>query len=172
MSTFLRPPLQGMTPRYQSKSTLCWYTCYEMLYAWKSLDVSTIGQKLRDGGVDTIAAAERGLLPQDNLKAAKALGMNALGFGQPLSSNDLREPLRSSPVWVCGQWNSTNKHVVVLVGLSDDQVEYYDPWYDTHPGEVNDKKVRSVDFFLHGDRKSIPGLDGVFQYFPLIYWKT
>jgi hypothetical protein len=172
MNAFIRPPVQGMQPKYQILSTLCWFTCFEMLYQWKGLDTSTIGQKLRDGGIDTAAARERGLLPKDNLAAAKALGMNALGFGQPLFVHDIQEPLRSSPVWTCGQWNATNKHVVVLIGASNEKVEYYDPWYDVSPAEAAEKKVRFVDFFLHGDRKSIPGLDGVFQFYPLIYWKT
>lgn len=161
-----------MTPKYQIRSTLCWFTCFEMLYEWKGLDKTTIGQKLRDAGIDTAAAGERGLLPKDNLAAAKALGMNALGFGQPLSVHDIQEPLRCSPVWTCGQWNATNKHVVVLIGASDNEVEYYDPWYDVTPAETAEKKVRFADFFLHGDRKTVPGLDGVFQYYPLIYWKA
>jgi Papain-like cysteine protease AvrRpt2 len=172
VSDEVRAPLNGMQAQPQVLATLCWYACFRMLYTWKGLDPATIWEKLKAGGIDVDAAKERGLLPKDNLKAAKALGMNAFGFGQPLSAYDLKRPLGSSPVWTCGQWNSSNKHVVVLIAASDRWVEHYDPWWVGTPEDAYSAKKMPTEFFLHGDGKEIPGMDRVFQFYPLIYWKS
>jgi len=128
---------------------------------------------LKDGGIDVDAARLNGLLAKDNLKAAKGLGMNALGFGQPLSPYDLKESLKSSPVWCAGRWTSGNSgHVVVAIATDENWVKYYDPWWVGTPEDANDSKDRGWDFFLRGDRKGIPGFDQNFQFFPLIYCKS
>jgi hypothetical protein len=172
MGSFVGPPVNGMVPQAQPLNTLCWYSCFRMLYMWKGLDPDTVWQRLKDGGIDVDAARVNGLLAKDNLKAAKALGMKALGFGQPLSPYDLKEPLKSSPAWCAGRWTNGNSgHVVVVIATNENWVRYYDPWWVGTPEDANDSKDRAWDFFLHGDRKSIPGFDQNFQFFPLIYWK-
>jgi hypothetical protein len=171
MSDYVRPPLRGMQPEAQSLSSLCWYTCFRMLYRWNGRDTGTILDKLSGAGIDIEDARQTGLKLKDNLKAAKALEMNCLGFGQPVTVYNLKEVLKHSPVWVTGRWNPASNHVVVLTAASDQWVEYFDPWWVGTPEDVNSVKKRQTDWFLHGDRKECHGLAHTFQWYPLIYWK-
>mgnify|MGYP002336459182 CR=1 FL=1 len=172
-SDMVRAPLNGMTPKAQRLSTLCWLTCFEMLFTWKGLDPAEIIPELKAGGIDTDEAFKTGLKLNQNLKAAKALGMGATGLGQSVSAWDLKERLKMSPIWTCGKWTAANNtHIVVVVGASESTVEYYDPWYDVGPWEVSDKKSRGFDWFVHGNGKDVKGTDYATGWYQLIYWKA
>lgn len=66
-SDMVRAPLNGMTPKAQRLSTLCWLTCFEMLFTWKGLDPAEIIPELKAGGIDTDEAFKTGLKLNQNL---------------------------------------------------------------------------------------------------------
>ena len=173
MSDMVRVPLNGMTPLPQQTASLCWLTCFKMLFTWKGLDPAEIVPKLKASGeIDVDEAFKAGLKLRDNRKAAKALGMGYTGLGQSVSAYDLKSKLAYSPIWTCGKWSSgNNTHIVVVTGASEDEVEFFDPWYDVSPLDVEGTKKRFLDWFVHGNKTNVTGTDYAMGWFQLIYWK-
>jgi Papain-like cysteine protease AvrRpt2 len=64
-----------------------------------------------------------------NSKAAKALGLSPVGFGQQITAFDFKQRLAWSPIWIAGEWFLSSLHARLVTGCSDDFVEYLDPWY-------------------------------------------
>ena len=81
--------------------------------------------------------------------------------------HNLRELVRKSPVWATGRWFENTNHVYVIVGVSDTQAEYYDPWYETDPYEAFESHTTKLEWILRGDGKKSTGLAHTFQWFPL-----
>jgi predicted double-glycine peptidase len=155
---------------------MCWFAGYTMMFRWKGMPEtqirSHIWDTLKAAGIDVEDARRSGLKLKDNLAAAKALGLGANGFGQPVTESDLRQLVRQSPVWCAGQWFADSNHVYVVTGVSENQVEFYDPWYDTSPDEAFESHKRPLDWVLNGDGKARKGLANTFQWYPLQYFKS
>lgn len=168
---WVRPDMRGLQPIGQPLSTLCWLTCYRMLYVWKGLDPKTIEGKLTTAGLDYRAACTRGLLPDEMRGSARALGLAPMGYGQSISATDLKQLLHYSPVWAAGEWFQGALHSRLVVGASDDWVEYFDPWYGgTYGTDLKHKDL--VDIFVHGDQKTARGTDRLIGKFQLSYWRA
>mgnify|MGYP000054693098 CR=1 FL=1 len=176
MADYVRAPHYQNIGEPQERNTLCWLAGYTMLYRWKGWDEKSIRSdilsKLDAAGINLDDARQSGLKLKDNFKAAKALGINAMGYGQPVTESDLRQLVRQSPVWAAGQWMSNNLHVYVIVGISENWVELYDPWYDSNRTESLEVQKRPLDWVLNGDGNAMKGLAHTFQWFPLQYWKA
>jgi len=176
MGDTVRTPHHQILGEPQSLATLCWFACYVMLCRWKGWEEKTIKpelkSRLRKGGIDLEEAGRGGLRLKDNLKAAKAIGINAMGYGQPVTAANLRSLIRQSPVWATGQWMPNNNHVYVLVGISDNYVEYYDPWWEGSPEDAYNLKKVGVKWILQGDGNKMRGLAHTHQWYPLQYWKA
>jgi Papain-like cysteine protease AvrRpt2 len=167
---WVRADLRTMTPMGQRLSSVCWLTGYEMLYTWKGLDPKTIPDKLKAAGVPYDQACITGLRPVDNYKAAKALGLTPAGFGQRISSVDLKERLRWSPLWLAGEWFPSALHVRVVTGASENWVEYIDPWYGGTSGlDLTHKDM--IDVFIQGDGNHVRGTDALIGNMQMSYWK-
>lgn len=175
MSDMVRCPQPKFLGEPQSRSTLCWFAGYVMMARWKGWDEAsikgTLRSKLAAGGIDLDTAAQGGLKLNQNLKAAKAVGLGARGFGQPVSLANIQELLAFSPVWATGQWMSGNNHVYVIVGASESTIEYYDPWWEGDPSDAYTAKTIRTDWVLNGDGRALKGLAHTFQWYPLQYWK-
>jgi Papain-like cysteine protease AvrRpt2 len=168
---WVRADLRGLKPIAQAASTLCWLTCYEMLYVWKGVDPKTIEGKLRGRGLDFDAARRRGLLDNEFELAARALGLAAFATGSGISGPDIKQMLTSSPLWLAGEWFPNGKHVRVVIGASDDWVEYFDPWYGgTYGTDLQHKDL--LENFLHGDRRAARGTDALMGKFQMQYWRA
>lgn len=170
---WVRTDLRGLQPISQTLSTLCWLTCYQMLYTWKRLDPNTIEAKLRGAGLDYDAACKRGLLPDEMQNAAKALGLHPFGVGGSISASDLKQHLLFSPLWVTGEWFQNGLHARLVIGASDDWVEYFDPWYGgTYGTDLQHKDL--VDVFVHGDRAKARGTDAIalIGKLNISYWRS
>jgi len=165
-----------MKPEPQSLSTLCWFSCYVMMFRWNRHEEKKIKddikRMLRDAGIDLVAAGKKGLKLRDNKKAAQALGLRPQGYGQPVTLRNLQTLLRHSPVWATGQWMPNNNHVLVITGASKDWVEYYDPWWVGSREDALTLKKRPTKWILHGDGKKQKGLAHTHRWFPLSCWKT
>lgn len=159
----------------QSIASLCWFAGYTMLFRWNDKPEAAIKpfiwSTLQDAGIDMNGAKQGGLKLNDNLKAAKALGLGARGFGQPVTEANLRELVALSPVWATGRWFASSNHVYVIVGVSENEVELYDPWYDVAPDEAFTSHKRSLDWVLNGDGHACKGPAHTFQYYPLQFIK-
>lgn len=166
------PKIQGEP---QSVASLCWFAGYTLMFRWKGMEETAIRphvwNTLKAAGVDVDEAKRGGLKLKDNLKAAKALGLGARGFGQPVSEYNLRELVRQSPVWCTGQWFETSNHVYVVTGVSERNVEYYDPWYDVGPDDAYQLHTTTLDWVLNGDGQKRKGLANTFQWYPLQFFK-
>ena len=150
---------------------MCWFACYTMMFRWKGMPEAEIKpfiwSTLKDAGIDVEDAKLSGLKLKDNLKAAKALGLGAWGYGQPVTEGNLRELLARSPVWATGQWFDNSNHVYVIVGVSEGEVEYYDPWYDVSPDEAYSTHKTTLSWVLNGDGGARKGLAHTFIWYPL-----
>jgi hypothetical protein len=170
-STWVRPDLHGLKPLGQARSTLCWLTCFQMLYIWKRLDPTTIEAKLRTGGLDFDEASRRGLLPHhETLVAARALGLGTLAVGGGFSVADLKQYLAYSPLWVAGEWFQHALHARLVTGASDDWVEFFDPWYGGNAGGQADSYKHLASIFLHGDGNVARGMDKLAGKYQMCYW--
>jgi hypothetical protein len=168
---WVRADLHGLQPIAQPLSSLCWLTCYRMLYVWKGLDPDSMEAKLRAGGLDFNAACKRGLLPDEMQGAARSLGLSSFATGSGISTANLKEYLALSPLWVAGEWFTNALHARVIIGASDDWVEYFDPWYGgTYGTDLQHKDL--ADIFLHGDRNTARGLDKLAGKFQMSYWRA
>ena len=164
--------IDKLKPVGQNTASLCWLASLEMLFSCKDKDTSEIEKKLKDGGIDVKQARTTGLKIADNKMAAVSLGLEHCAFGQSLRAEDLTSRLTISPLWACGKWpHIGNLHAVLVVGASDDQVKFYDPWYDIGPWEVSDAKTRSLDYFVHGDGKTNNGADFAQGWIQLMWFK-
>ena len=169
--SWVRANLRGLQPIGQPLSTLCWLTCYRMLYIWKRLDPNSIEGKLRGAGLDYDGACQRGLLPLEMPVAARALGLNPAGYGQSISAWDLKQNLRFSPLLIAGEWFRSALHARVVIAASDDWVEYFDPWYGgTYGLDLQHKDL--LDGFIHGDRNQARGTDKLIGKFQVSYWRS
>ncbi len=152
-------PMKNMQPMAQDTATTCWLTCLKMLLQWKEADYSTeaIRTKLVGTGILWDDACSTGLKTRDYMRAAKALGLHPWGCGTSWSPSDFGKWLTMGPVWVAGRWSTDYSHNVVVIGASDEQIKYIDPWWEG----VKEATVttRSADWFIHGDRKTAPGTD-------------
>lgn len=168
-----RPKFQGEP---QSIASMCWFAGYVMLFRWGGMEEKRIKpyvwDTLKNAGIDVDGARRGGLSLRDNLKAAKALGLGAYGYGQPVTEHNLRQLVRKSPVWATGRWFEDTNHVYVIVGVSDTKAEYYDPWYETGPYEAHESHTRNLEWILNGDGKKCKGLAHTFQWFPLQIFKS
>ncbi len=166
----MRNNLKGLRPIGQPFSTLCWLTCYQMLYTWNGLDPATMEAKLRSGGLDFDAACKRGLLPEEMRQAAKSLGLSPVGFGQSISAWDLKQRLSVSPLWLAGEWFRFALHARLVIAASDEWVEYFDPWYGgTYGVDMQHKDL--LDNFVHGNGTDVRGTDKLIGKFQMSYWK-
>ncbi len=154
----------------QSTASTCWLACFRTMLAWKGGDPYSVETTLAGAGIDVDAARVNGLLPRDNLKAAKALGMHARGFGQSLTLYDFTGLLPRSPLWCNGVWYGTTKHVMIVVGADEDTIEFLDPWYDVTPSEALDVHRFAFSYFVHGNGKETRGTDALMGWFQLLYW--
>jgi hypothetical protein len=175
MSEFTRCPNPKFQGEPQSIASMCWFAGYVMLFRWSGMEEKTIKSHvwntLESAGIDVNGAKANGLSLSKNLTAAKALGLGARGFGQPVSEWNLREVVRQSPVWATGRWYETTNHVYVIVGVSETEVEYYDPWYDISPDDSFTMQKTTLNWVLNGDGKSCKGLAHTFQWYPLQFFK-
>lgn len=169
---YVRAPQKNMQPEGQHTSAVCWYTCYRMMYSWKNWDRSKILSKLKAAGIDVEAAKKTGLKLKDNKKAAQALDIRPVGYGQPVKVHNLKQLLGYSPIWATGQWMGSGCHVVVIMGASEKFVEYFDPWWTGAPEDAYTVKKREMDWFLHGDGKTNHGLAYTAQKYPLGYFRS
>src|SRR5579862_2468579 len=170
-NVWVRPDLHGLQPIGQPLSSLCWLTCYRMLYVWKGLDPNTMESKLRSGGLDYDAAGKRGLLPDEMLGAARSLGLSSYATGSGITVADLKAHLVFSPLWVAGEWFQNALHARVVIGASDDWVEYFDPWYGgTYGMDLQHKDL--AEAFLHGDRNTARGMDKLAGKYQLSFWRS
>lgn len=168
---WVRAPKGPMSPEPQSLASMCWYAGYVMLYRWKSCDPKDIWPTLDAEGIDLEDAKKSGLKLKDNKRAAMALGLNPVGYGQPVTVHNLKGLVKYSPVWATGQWIKGANHVYVIVGVSEEWTEYYDPWWVGTPSDAYSVKTVSTEWILQGDGKSMKGLAHTYQWFPLAYWK-
>lgn len=175
MAEMVRCPEPKILGEPQSTAALCWFAGYTMMARWKGWEEKTIDGELRSrlaaGGIDFNEAARAGLKLNQNLKAAKAIGLGARGFGQPVTLWNIQELLAFSPVWATGRWMSDNNHVIVIVGASETTIEHYDPWWEGSPDDAFNVKKANTDWILNGDGKTRKGLAHTFQWYPLQYWK-
>jgi Papain-like cysteine protease AvrRpt2 len=159
----------------QNIASMCWFACYTMLFRWNDKPEAEIKpfiwSTLQNAGIDVNGAKRGGLKLADNLKAARALGLGARGFGQPVTEANLRELLALSPVWATGRWFENSNHVYVIVGVSENEVEYYDPWYDVAPDDAFTSHKTSLNWVLNGDGGTRKGLAHTFQWYPLQFIK-
>jgi hypothetical protein len=81
------------------------------------------------------------------------------------------ELLALSPVWATGRWFENSNHVYVIVGVSENEVEYYDPWYDVAPDDAFTSHKTSLNWVLNGDGGTRKGLAHTFQWYPLQFIK-
>jgi hypothetical protein len=154
----------------QSTGSTCWLACFRTMLHWKGRDPYSVESTLASAGIDVDTALHDGLLPKDNLKAAKALGMHARGVGQSLTLYDFTSLLPQSPLWCNGVWYGTTKHVMIVVGADEDTIEFFDPWYDSNPSEALDVHRFPFSYFVHGNRKQTRGTDALMGYYQLLYW--
>jgi hypothetical protein len=169
---WVRPELRGLKPMGQSFSTLCWLTCYQMMYIWKGLDPTTIESKLRGAaGVDFAGACTRGLLDDEMPGAAQALGLATVAEPGGITLAHLKVYLRVCPLWVAGEWFQNGKHVRLLVGAGNYHVEYFDPWWGGNAGGQAEKHTEIIDTFLHGDGKTVHGMDKMAGKHQLQWWR-
>ena len=174
MSEVTRCPRPKFLGEPQSSRTRCWLAGYIMMFRWGGMEDSKIEgyvlDRLKGAGIDINDAFASGLKRKDNKTAGQALGLGVRGYGQPVTANNLRELVRYSPVWASGQWYETSNHVYVIVGVSDKEVELYDPWYDHDPLMAMQVQTLRLDWVLHGDGDKCKGLAHTFQSFPLQYF--
>jgi hypothetical protein len=115
--------------------------------------------------------AGRGLKPFDFVKAARALGLKAWGYGQSLSAWDMQQHLPKSPLWVAGQWFPFGLHARLVIAVSDDMVDFFDPWYGgTYGMDLQHQDL--LDNFVHGDRANARGTDKLIGSYQLSFWMT
>ena len=157
MSDWVRVPMKGMVPKAQATAATCWLNCYGMMYQWRGLDLKTIGPKLKAAGINVDDAFNNGLDRNDMMKAATALGLKPWGAGQSWMASDFKRWLAVSPVWIAGAWRPSSAHIVVMIGASDDEVEFIDPWWQGTEEATTTK--RFINDFVHGDRAKIKGTD-------------
>ncbi|RYH10112.1 papain-like cysteine protease family protein [Tropicimonas sp. IMCC6043] len=174
MSDYSRCPNPKLRGEPQSIDSMCWFAGYTMLFRWRGMEEKKIREHvwntLDGAGIDMQDARSTGLKLKDNKKAGMALGLKVRGYGQPVTVHNLRELVRHSPVWATGRWFENTNHVYVIVGVSDDWVEYYDPWYEYNPNEAMEIRKSSTEWILSGDSKTRNGLAHTFQWFPLQYF--
>jgi hypothetical protein len=170
---WVRIDLKGLHGKGQPLSSVCWQTCYEMLYEWKGIDSATIEAKLTAAGIDYEAARKGGLMPEDFTKAARALGLSAVSFGQSISAWDLKQPLHSSPLWMVGEWFKSSLHARLVIGASDDYVEYFDPfWGGSYGMDFTSSHKDPLDIFVHGNGTDTRGTDKLIGTTQMSYWKV
>jgi hypothetical protein len=150
-------PMKNMIPLPQDTASTCWLACFRMLYAWLDYDAATIQPKLVAAGILWDDACATGLKTRDYMTAARALGLVSYGRGDSWSAGSFKRFLAVGPVWVAGRWMKDYSHNVVVIGASDDQIKYIDPWYDTFPEATI--ATRSADWFIKGDGGDAPGTD-------------
>lgn len=150
-------PMKKMVPRAQDLATTCWYTCLVMMYEWAEWNPADIKPALVGAGIDWEDACKSGLKTKDYFKAAKALPLHGWGSGSSWSVGNFKQWLTLGPVWVAGRWMSGGSHNVVVIGASDDEIKYIDPWWDT--AKEPTITTRSADWFIHGNKKDAPGTD-------------
>jgi hypothetical protein len=169
--SWVRVNLKALTPRRQQLSSLCWLTCYQMLYDWKSLDPATIPDKLKAAGIDYDQACRTGLMPADNAKAARALGLSPVGFGQQITAFDFKQRLPFSPIWIAGEWFPNGLHARLVTGCSDNFVEYLDPWYGgTYGMDLDHRDL--LDNFVKGGGPNLRGTNALIGNMQMSFWKT
>jgi hypothetical protein len=146
-----------VTPMGQGTASVCWLTCFYMLFDWKGISKDLILPRLASAGIDVDRAKIKGLLPEDNQKAADALGLSYV-LGHPLTAQDFRQHLYWSPLWACGEWFKDGLHARVVTGVSNDNIEYIDPWYGGTDGMYLDHSD-TISNFAHGGGKGITAMD-------------
>jgi hypothetical protein len=55
--------------------------------------------------------------------------------------------------------------------VSENEVEYYDPWYDVAPDDAFTSHKTSLNWVLNGDGGTRKGLAHTFQWYPLQFIK-
>jgi len=150
-------PMKKMTPLPQDLATTCWYTCMVMMYQWAEMNPDDIKPAIVGAGINWDDACKSGLKTRDYLKAAKAVKLHGWGSGTSWSAGNFKQWLTMGPVWVAGRWRSEGSHNVVVIGASDDEIKFIDPWWEgTKEATIT---TRSVDFFVHGNKGNAPGTD-------------
>ena len=149
--------IKGVTPRAQATPATCWLNCYAMLYQFRGLDIATIGPKLKAAGLNVDNMYNNGIDNSEMMKAASSLGLKPWGAGQSWSPSDFKGWLAISPVWCAGCWKNS-PHVVVVIGASDDEIEFINPWPEVGTGDAEIER-RFANDFIHGDRNRRPGTD-------------
>lgn len=174
MSEFTRCRNHKFRGEPQDIASMCWFAGYVMLFRWGGMEEkkikSYVWDTLKNAGIDVNSARSNGLGLSKNKAAGRALGLSVRGYGQPITLHNLREVVRNSPVWATGRWFEANNHVYVIVGVSETQVEYYDPWHEIGPHESFELHTTSLEWILNGDGKKCTGLSHTFQWFPLQFF--
>ncbi len=103
--------------------------------------------------------------------AAKSLGLSSFAMGSGITAANLKQYLALSALWVAGDWFCYALHARVVIGASDDWVEYFDPWYGgTYGTDLQHKDL--ADIFLHGDHNTSRGMDRLAGKFQMCYWRS
>ena len=84
---------------------------------------------------------------------------------------NLRELLAFSPIWATGRWFDETNHVYVIVGVSENEAEIYDPYYEAGPYEAFESHTRPLSWVLNGNGGKCKGLAHTFQWYPLQFIK-
>lgn len=157
MAAMITVPMKRMSALPQDTATTCWYTCLVMMFQWADRDPGEIKPKLIAAGIDWDDACRTGLKTNKYLTAAKALGLHARGAGQSWSTYEFKSWVATSPVWCAGRWHSEGSHNVVVIGASDEEIRFIDPWWEGSKEATI--STRFANDFIHGDGKAAPGTD-------------
>ncbi|REJ77266.1 MAG: hypothetical protein DWQ47_12815 [Acidobacteria bacterium] len=138
----------------------CWYASYRMIYWSLGKNIDSVKTKL-ETVIDFPEAMKEGLLDNDYMKCATALGFDAwLGkhFNQKRGWSDvgmsdgaeaLYAVLKKGPVWVSRKNDSGSFHITVLRGYDDS--DGYFVYNNPYPGPKDAvvQRMRS-DFYARG----------------------
>ncbi len=115
----------------QENNKECWVVCYEMMYGYRKMVVSSVRQKLSAKGLDTKAR----LLPADYGKARDAVGLTSYRVGYLTESFDnfSYQLQKVGPLWCVGAFLETQSglaaHAIVVSGFKGERLRINDPDY-------------------------------------------
>jgi hypothetical protein len=110
----------------------CWYAAAEM--------VSKYHRPGPRVGLPAIWEADSGLLIQQINSLAKSEGLRVVPRPGTVDQESLLRILKQyGPIWAAGTFGGSG-HVIVLTGVSGEQVHFNDPWEPS-------KKVKSITWF-------------------------
>lgn len=155
MAAMVTVPMKKMQALPQDMATTCWYTCFVMMFQWAERNPDEIKPKLVAAGLDWENASKKGLPTNMYAAAASALGMQAYGTKTPWTAANFGEWVARSPVWCAGKWHPDYAHNVIVIGASDREVRFIDPWWEgVKEATVSERFVKD---FVWGDKGEANG---------------